>query len=436
MKKLLTFFLIVISTCTMGQTAPHWLQLKGVPFVDVRSLGAKGDGVANDTGVLQLALTNYKHVLIPAKFTFCSDALTLPSDCSISGGGTIKARAIQQNFLVASGASNIVIDGITLEGITPPSTQFTSCSAIELTNSNNISVTNCYIYNVNSFPIRFSNCQYSRFCGNTAYICGLGPRIRGSHHIIISNNIINGRNTPVSIYGGGIYFDSTDGHSYGVSTDCLVSTNIIKDIGNGNGIGGHAGERLTIIGNTLSGNTRGISIGSFNAADNIYDISIVGNTVRGTTEPYATTYLGISISGDPANLAKNISITGNNVSEICPTDTATGSYALRITDCEVAQVTSNTVRKWNRQEKGAGMYVGNRVKQSTISDNNFSGGQGTVASFGILIDGVDIEGLAVVNNTFTHVTKGISATILARNTLFTFLNNCFNVGVDQEYHSA
>lgn len=53
-------------------------------FVNVKLLGAKGDGVTNDTAAIQNALDKYKAIFIPAG-TYKIDSLYISNDCTIIG---------------------------------------------------------------------------------------------------------------------------------------------------------------------------------------------------------------------------------------------------------------------------------------------------------------------------------------------------------------
>lgn len=60
---------------------------KGPVNVLMPLIGAKGDGITNDTAAIQAALNTYLHVYIPANHTFMVDALTQPAGVLITGGG-------------------------------------------------------------------------------------------------------------------------------------------------------------------------------------------------------------------------------------------------------------------------------------------------------------------------------------------------------------
>ena len=57
MKKLLILMILFPLVC-LGQTRPHWLQIDGKPFADVRTFGAKGDGVTDDTAAITAAIAS------------------------------------------------------------------------------------------------------------------------------------------------------------------------------------------------------------------------------------------------------------------------------------------------------------------------------------------------------------------------------------------
>ena len=86
MKKLLILMILFPLVC-LGQTRPHWLQIDGKPFADVRTFGAKGDGVTDDTAAIQAAidsLTTGGTVIIPAGLYIVKPSTPIILDSGIS----------------------------------------------------------------------------------------------------------------------------------------------------------------------------------------------------------------------------------------------------------------------------------------------------------------------------------------------------------------
>ena len=79
------------------------LQLSHVPWVDVRTYGAVGDGTTDDTVAIQAALDQAKKIYIPGGYTFIASNLTLSTGNQIYGDGwksIIKHQAAATDHLI------------------------------------------------------------------------------------------------------------------------------------------------------------------------------------------------------------------------------------------------------------------------------------------------------------------------------------------------
>ena len=135
------------------------LQLSHVPWVDVRTYGATGDGVADDTKYIQSALdaSEGKVCFIP-EGTFITDTLTIPSDTVLMGvgyGSCLKLKAntstgtkysILENEDPSGGDSNIKIMNLQFDGNKANQTAGTNNRNIRLENVTDSLITGCYVH--------------------------------------------------------------------------------------------------------------------------------------------------------------------------------------------------------------------------------------------------------------------------------------------------
>src|SRR3989449_11190513 len=69
--------------------APFTSDLPDLPardkWVNIRSLGAKGDGISDDTEVFRRAIAGHRSIYIPSGYYVVTDTLTLKSDTALIG---------------------------------------------------------------------------------------------------------------------------------------------------------------------------------------------------------------------------------------------------------------------------------------------------------------------------------------------------------------
>lgn len=127
-------------------------------MIDIRDLGAKGDGIADDTAAIQLAIDSAKEILIPFGTYLISNSLTLKSDITIMGNGTLKVNSdgvafagIKALTSGTSGIQNVQIIGITIDGGGQVGGSITAgkraAIGIYLTNCTNILIDRVHIKN-------------------------------------------------------------------------------------------------------------------------------------------------------------------------------------------------------------------------------------------------------------------------------------------------
>jgi len=157
-------------------------------YVKVKSFGAKGDGITNDTVSLQKAI-NYasdkkKVKVILPKGNYVVDFLIIPKNIYLEGNreASIVASKKRYSSFISISGENIELHGINING-----KNRRSIGLNIMQNSNNIRIYGCYIGNINS-----------TYLETTA-----GIKIEGNtKDILIQNNIINRiSNTPNGVEG-------------------------------------------------------------------------------------------------------------------------------------------------------------------------------------------------------------------------------------------
>ena len=130
--------------------------------VDIRSFGAKGDGVTDDTEAVKAALraTAPQGTLVcPGSTVYIITAVTLPSHITISGTCTIKQKdqtADRAILNIPNGTADITIEGITIDG-----------------NRLNVSGNNAHgIFVFNAFNITIKNVRFNNVRRNAVLIVG------------------------------------------------------------------------------------------------------------------------------------------------------------------------------------------------------------------------------------------------------------------------
>jgi len=303
--------------------------------ISVASFGALGDGSTDDTAAIRAALLALSTagggtLIVPATGSahVVTDSLAVPSNCRITGGGTLRMSVRSKDLLTATSASNVTIDGVTLQGYsasTSPttSTAESSSSAIHFVDCANVTVIGCTFTGFRYSPAFFEGCASVRYQRNTETDCALSVRFRGVQRGWILENHASQPALPASTFVTVIYLDSTDGHSYGVCTDIEIDKNHVADFVNSQAIEIHAGDRVHIgSGNVLSNVLIGVSVNPFNSADRCRDISIdafsyVGtDTVGGSGGNYGLSIQGGAagaIAGDPGYYVENVTINGPKI---------------------------------------------------------------------------------------------------------------------------
>lgn len=158
MKKLLTTIVLLISCggIVLGQTMPHYSQIKGAPIVDVRQFGSRGDGVTDDLPAMQAAVNSGSIYVPPGTYRFGGNlSLDIPSNRIVmfAPGATVKLLPHNNSggyqMLRVHQKENVFIYGGLLDGNRDENSATTGefGMGVSIRSSNNVVVENTIIQN-------------------------------------------------------------------------------------------------------------------------------------------------------------------------------------------------------------------------------------------------------------------------------------------------
>lgn len=381
-------------------------------YVDMRSKGAIGDGVADDTAAVTAVITAVVasgggHIWLPPWCTFLVNRLSLTAlavPLRFHGGGTLKLRVANTSLIeITGGLAPVTFDGVTFDGNSQTLTNAT-CGVIRVragTGTPNVTVRSCEVkgstrsginHATTTGRLTVENCWVHDVAEDGIVAQTLGP-------VSIRNNLVqrcsfNG----IRVYGSAIT-DLSDGVD--------IVGNQITDIAASSGSGqyGNGIVVASLNGATVTGNTIRRVRYSFVRFNSVSNGSIVGNNGYDSQETgifveygaNRTTVVGNSIqrceSGiDTANAENNghgFVITGNVVLGFGVSGTG-ARYGIH---CTFGLVADNYVDGENSAAATWGIFIGK--------------GSGTVTSeFRVEVQGNQIAGAKYAVATATSHTSG------------------------------
>ena len=314
--------------------------------------GAVGDGVADDTAAIQLALNAGLAVDFgSAEYTYkVSAALTVQSGSFLyANGATIRQVTNVTSIFNVVGKTNIYVDGLT----------FDDTGAGYVTNDANPHA--AVFGGIGTQYVTVTRCKFTK-------VTYAAIRFAGSSNITVKDNTIIGPGvatlpaaTNLRCYA--ILFDAAcnrficndnqmTGTTIGIrieqATNGVCNGNNIFDIPGQHGFYvGAACSNLTIAGNVISVIAlQGIKIQAENTFANVLNIAVVGNTLISCLDSAITTSNGAGATSQTAKVG-NVTIEGNTIR-------TSGASGLNI---------QNTVQ---------GVISGNSIQNCTFSGINFS----------------------------------------------------------------
>lgn len=286
------------------------------------------DGVTDNYVKLQQFINANvgRQITVPKGNYYVSNTLYLPEGTNIIGNNAKIFNTIADTLIIING-SNILIDGIELQGIGNDTISFENVGIFHQTidhADSNIVIRNCYIHDMGNFGIYLVNLKDSKVDGVRIFNVGYtGIGIFSSDNTNVLNSVVkyvtpNAANTAYGIsYSVRLILEDTTFLSYPKNSSIVGNTVIGVPW---HGIDGHSGQNLKIQGNNIDSCGTGIYLTAFtyypgdgSAIDTILfpikNTDVVGNTVNGRG-------LGNGVSlfnSDPNTAAQNIKIIGNTI---------------------------------------------------------------------------------------------------------------------------
>lgn len=266
---------------------------------NVKTYGAVGDGVTDDTAAIKNAIENGGLILIPSGVYFITETIEIPSNTLIFGGGTIK-YLYSQNTLHSMNTKNITISGMNFSG---DSAVAGDCFSVLFENCENIKVENCVfdITRNEHSVIEFSGCSNSQIVNNN--IMGYDNTgisvMDNSNNILIQNNIVKQRPDYsayyINTYGivvSSMHTPYPETPEYGNKNIYCYNNQVYSHFWEA--IDTHMGENIYVENNYVNGNNGSTGLNIFNDVDrNMYlkNAYVCNNVVEDCT-------LGELVSGD------------------------------------------------------------------------------------------------------------------------------------------
>ena len=285
--------------------------------------GAAGDSTTNDTAAIQAAV-DAAEAAGRGEVYFPSGIYSIATNFSTNGdnitfrgsaGSIILATTSATPFVIAHGASNIVVDGLSFTSTAD--TLFTAGRAsIDINpaastpHPTGITITNCTFYDTYT-------CGVSGELLNDVIVDGCVFKNMGEHgvyfatystNIVVSNCIFDGDDTAIR-GGSGVKLSGTGAQF------ATISGNVISGFSSNGVLVEDCIGNATISNNILRGNKVGVRFGASAANDTVRNIAITGNIFSRSTLTDVTLAAGwgdISVDVDTNEVATEIVVSGNS----------------------------------------------------------------------------------------------------------------------------
>lgn len=373
-------FMAALLTSSRFSVPPHTKTAAIV--VNIKSSGASGDGITDDTLSIQNAINQAAalggRVYIPAG-TYAVTGLALYNNIDLVGDGYQSVLKLKdntnKNIIEVIGRSHVTIQNITIDGNNPANTG--AGNGVAFSNTKFSALYNTRVINVHSSGIIIERGSSGITVSNNLFenmALGYGVSVSTSDTALIANNMI------INTAGNGINISNSKFTS--------VTGNVIRRNSDSAGTltSGYAGVRYTngsrhasITGNSISNFSRGI----FTTTGSSY-IAITGNNIQNTG------YQGMLIetvasTGDSPDTY--ITVSGNTI--LNPGRNEKGSEGIQLQRIKHSIVTGNTITDDAEAPVNSKMYHG--ILTTMQSDANiFTGNVVTnvnPAGEGILAEG-------------------------------------------------
>lgn len=392
--------------------------------------GAAGDDSTDDTATISRAFNSGETDVIAQPGTYVSGTVNAGSGVrQFTGTGTLKQAAENSDLLKFDGNENLKVDGIKFQSASALDNDFavSGNTALTIKNARGVVVSNCSFNRFLYHGLYLENCDDVIVSGNYFYECAIPLRIRGCRRVTIVGNVFNKTCLNEGEFTVALGLDSTDGHALGICEEVSIVGNTFTDLGDAQGVLVHAGNLVTVQGNTFKNVATPISGNPFNATDVISRLSIVGNVMEGASSgTYTNTDIGITVQGggttpDPAEIV----ISGNIINSANRVMQDPDMCAIRVGFTRGVSITSNVITT----AYANGIILTDSEEQVVISGNTIndiidvSGRQTGIhietAGAKVIIDGNHISDIAGAGGIGIDV--GGTGQVIIRDNLF---RNC------------
>lgn len=328
--------------------------------VNVKSFGAIGNGIADDTTSINNAiasLTTGGAVFFPKGTYLCNSDITIALDnITLYGEG--------QSSIIRSGTDKtirVTADGFSAynlvrRGPDAASLDIDSCGFILQGSSGtplvNIKIKNVEMHNFRGYGVRAEYVDQLEVSSNYIHdLVYVGVGLSSVNNFAVNKNFIKDLNQValyVNSYG---IFISHASNSDPVCTNGSISYNNIDSVALWEGLDAHGGDNVSMVGNIVTNTPKGITIGPglMTAAPKFF--TIANNVLIGLDDPINGGN-GITIQGNRTSVgvmvdyAENISVIGNSIRHFGFDSPLTGGIATYGT--MGLNVTGNTIQECQR----------------------------------------------------------------------------------------
>jgi len=306
------------------------VEAKLAQYVSVKDFGAVGNGVANDTAAIQLAVNSGAEEIYFPNGTYVVTSVNITSGMRLFGPGVLKKTSVTGTSMFNIDSDDVEIDGLTFHGASVDTlipTANTADNAIYVSGTStplqytNIKIQNCTINGVAGFGIRVDYASNVWILNNNISYCGYaGVTLLSVIHGVIDGNKISNINSTagaVNWYGISITRDSTQTTANSARpANCVITNNVVWSVPKWTGIDIHAAFKCVVDGNQVYYCKNGM-YAQYDSSTDTYkqpseNIIFSNNIVEGNPAA-ADSGLGIASLGLATMPNLDITIIGNQV---------------------------------------------------------------------------------------------------------------------------
>lgn len=364
---------------------------QGELVLNVRDFGAMGDGVADDTAAIAMAIAAIPatgaRLYIPAGTYLHSGILVSgKAHFEITGPGELMAATAWVNeYLKIVNCTDFIISGISSKHQNPSARRTaTAARGFTFQNCARFTVANCRSYNTEGVGLMVLNSSYGRIIGNTIHDTmadGIGVYGPCAFITVANNQVSESGDDAIAVVA--VQSEA------GPATDITITANTSYH-SKSRGIAVVGGKRVTISANSVSApRNAGIYIASEGSRSTrgSEQITVVGNAIsEANTYGAVTQYAGIHVvSSVPAQSVQDIIIAENTVASSAWRGIMIGSGGPGVYR---VQVRANIVK----QAAGIGIHL------QAVTDVQVTGNQVHSTVGGGIATTTDTAGLVIISD--------------------------------------